>query len=304
VAMSPLTSAGAGRSLFVHRSGIAGPAVVMLHGLDASGRSWRLVADRLRDTTRLFCPDQLGFGRSPWPTVAYTVTDHLDALTATLDGLDVAGPVVLAGHSTGAMLALEWAAAHPERLAAVVLVSLPAYRSPEGARRHISSLSPLAWATVDKPHRGETICGLMCAWWPFWRKLVPLLTPGVPADISRDYVLHDWTSYSSTPRNVLIDHRAAPSAQALAGSSLPVRLLHGDRDTIAPLNAVQELADRHHWPLQVVAGGEHHLPAKRPAVCAAVLPALVAPGRPVKFRSGAGTWPVEDERDEVAVGRK
>lgn len=178
--------------LFVHRFGRTGPAIILLHGLGANGRSWRLVAERLSGEARALCPDLLGFGRSPWPAAAYTVADHLAALEETLNELvTVPEPVVLAGHSTGAMLALEWAAARPERFAGVLLVSLPAYRSVEEARQHISSLSPLAWATVAKPHWGETICGVMCAWRPFWRRVVPLLTRGVPADIARDDGLHN-----------------------------------------------------------------------------------------------------------------
>lgn len=257
--------------LFVQRFGQAGRVVVALPGLGASGRSWRLVAQRLAGEAQLVCPDLLGFGRSPWPAAAYTVADHLTALDETLTNLGVANePVVLAGHSTGAMLALEWAAARPERFSAVALFSLPAYRSPAEAHACIRSLSPLAWASIEKPRWGERICGVMCAWRPFFRRVVPLLMPGVPADIARDYVLHNWTSYSGTLRNVLVEHRAAPTAATLATTGVPVRLLHGDQDRIAPLVAVQELAERHGWPLQVVAGADH-LPVKRPEACAALL---------------------------------
>lgn len=274
--MSIETHPGTASTLFVRRSGVAGPAVVLLHGLGASGRTWRLVTERVTLQTRFLCPDLLGFGRSPWPAAAYTIADHIAALTTTLDKLGVAGSVVLAGHSTGAMLALEWAAAYPERFAGVLLVSLPAYRSPAEARACIGSLSPLAWATVAKPHWGETICGVMCAWRPFWRRVIPLLTPGVPADIARDYVLHNWTSYSSTLQNVIIDHRAGPAAAALATTGVPVRLLHGGQDTIAPIAAVREMADRYRWVLTVVPDGEHHLPVRRAGACAAALGSLIA----------------------------
>ncbi|MFN8558268.1 MAG: alpha/beta fold hydrolase [Dehalococcoidia bacterium] len=149
--------------LFVRRWGRAGPMLVLLHGLGASGRSY-LVAQRLAPSVQSMCPDLLGFGRSPWPAVAYTVADHIAALDAALDRIAPAGPVTLAGHSTGAVLALEWAAARPARFGFLALVALPAYRSPAEARACIAGLSPLAWATVAKPHWGELICGVMCAW--------------------------------------------------------------------------------------------------------------------------------------------
>jgi pimeloyl-ACP methyl ester carboxylesterase len=258
-------------TLHTHRWGVEGPVLVLLHGLGASGRSWRLVAERLAPNHRVVCPDLLGFGQSPWPAAAYTVQDHLAALMATLDRLDIAGPILLAGHSTGAVLALEWAAADPERVAGAALLSLPAYRSAEEARACIASLSLLAWATVTKPHLGEVICGMMCAWRPLWQRVVPLLARRVPRDIARDYVLHHWTSYSNTLQNVLIEHRVMPAAARLAASGTPVRLLHGDRDTVAPLGGVRELAALGRWPLRVVDGGDHHLPVRHPATCAAFL---------------------------------
>ncbi|MFN8558269.1 MAG: alpha/beta hydrolase [Dehalococcoidia bacterium] len=104
--------------------------------------------------------------------------------------------------------------------------------------------------------------------------MMPVLAPGVPADIARDYVQHTWTTYSGTLRNVLIDHRVGPAAAALAQTGMPVRLLHGDRDTIAPLTAARALATASGWSLEVVAGGDHYPPVKRPASCAALLRSL------------------------------
>ncbi len=88
--------------------GRTGPTVLRLHGLGASGRSWRLVAERLAPAMRVVCPDLLGFGRSPWPPVAYRVADHLAALEETFGRDDgETEPLLLVGHSTGAVLALE-----------------------------------------------------------------------------------------------------------------------------------------------------------------------------------------------------
>jgi pimeloyl-ACP methyl ester carboxylesterase len=285
-------------SLFVRQMGTSGPALVLLHGLGASGRSWRLVAGQLRGEARLFCPDLLGFGRSPWPDAAYTVADHVTALDQMLTRLRLGDePVVLAGHSTGAMLALAWAAARPERFRQVVLLSLPAYRTAEEARRCIRALSPLAWATVEKPWLGERICGVMCAWRPFWRRVVPLLTPGVPADIARDYVMHDWTSYSGTLQHVLIEHPAGPAAARLAMSGNRVELLHGERDTVAPLDAARDLADRHGWPLTVLPGRGHGLLVDAPRACARLLASLLPhPAHQRRTSARSGTKVDEGER--------
>ncbi|MGD9889915.1 MAG: alpha/beta fold hydrolase [Dehalococcoidia bacterium] len=258
--------------LFVRRMGRSGPVVVLLHGLGASSRIWGSVADELADDAMILCPDLLGFGRSPWPHAAYSVADHLAALDATFEGLDRgAGRIVLGGHSTGAVLALEWAAAHPERFAGVVLVSLPVYGSAAEARAWIRSLSPLAWATVARPDLGELICGVMCATRPFWRAVMPLLLPHLPPATARDVVLHDWVSYSGTPANVIIDHHLEPAARRLAEAGVPVQLVHGTRDRTAPIERARALADACGWPLTVLDGQGHDLIISGPGTCAAAL---------------------------------
>jgi len=68
---------------------------------------------------------------------------------------------VQAGHSTAAALALEWAAARPERFRAVLRMSLAAHRSATETRDSIPSFSALAWASVVSPRVGKLTCGVM-----------------------------------------------------------------------------------------------------------------------------------------------
>jgi pimeloyl-ACP methyl ester carboxylesterase len=76
---------------------------------------------------------------------------------------------------------------------------------------------------------------------------------------------------SGTLRNVLVDHQLGPAAARLAAAGVPVRLLHGGRDAIAPLDAARELANRHGWPVRVRPGAGHDLPVRHPGACAAFL---------------------------------
>ncbi len=132
--------------LAVRRLARSGTPLVLVHGLGATALSWRLVAEQLRGEATVICPDLLGFGHSPWPHVAYDIADHLTALDAMLDRLNLGDtPIVLGGQSLGAAVALHWAAARPERFRGVALLALPVYRSAAEARAHIASLSPLAW---------------------------------------------------------------------------------------------------------------------------------------------------------------
>ena len=255
--------------LFVQRWGDTGPSVLLIHGLGASGRYWRLVAEILQAERRVFAPDLLGFGRSLWPKVDYTVDDHLDALDGTVvaEGLQDE-PLVLAGHSLGAALALAWAARHPRRFGGLVLMGLPRYRSPQEARAHVAALGPLAYATVARPKLGAALCGLMCFGRPFWRIAAPLLIPDVPPDVARDGVLHTWRSYSRTLTHAILDVDIRALADRVRATGLPVRLLHGDLDRQAPLQGISEVAQWTGWPLQVLRGSGHGLPIEQPHPCA------------------------------------
>ncbi len=264
--------------------------MVLLHGLGGSGRYWRRVAEELAGRVRLFAPDLLGFGHSPWPKIEYRVDDHLDALDHTLEQLGLVvdrdaesvGAVpapLLAGHSAGASLALAWAARHPERFRGLVLSGLPCYRSPEEARRHIAGLDFLAYATVARPALGRAICSFMCAARPLSSWVAPLVAPYLPADVARDGVLHTWRSYSRTIEHVLIEQDLPALADRIAPTGLPVRLVHGEQDHEAPADRVAELAQRAGWPLELVPGASHNLPINHPRRCAEAILAAAGTDR-------------------------
>ena len=111
---------------------------------------------------------------------------------------------------------------------------------------------------------------------PAWRAVIPVLMPGLPPDVARDGVLHDWTSYRGNLQNVVLDHRVQPAAARLARSGMSVRLIHGGRDEQAPLATPRELAEHCRWPLTVRPDATHGLPLEAPDVCAGVLRALLA----------------------------
>lgn len=86
------------------RTGGSGePPVLLLHGLGATGAVWDRLGELLR--RRLLVPDLPGHGGSaPLPEYSF------EALAAGVaEGLDEAGPVVVAGHSLGGVVALELA---------------------------------------------------------------------------------------------------------------------------------------------------------------------------------------------------
>jgi pimeloyl-ACP methyl ester carboxylesterase len=105
-----------------------GPPVVLLHGLTAT-RRYVVMGSRLleRSGYRVIAYDARGHGRStPAPAPAeYDYQDLAADLEAVLDALD-APRALLAGASMGALTALSFARAHPDRVAALGVIT-PAY---------------------------------------------------------------------------------------------------------------------------------------------------------------------------------
>jgi pimeloyl-ACP methyl ester carboxylesterase len=104
-------------SLELRKHGSSGPTVVVLHGgPGAPGSAWGL-ARGLRGRFRVLEPFQRRADDLPL-TVARHVEDLLELLDATCPGERPA----IVGHSWGAMLALAFGAAHPDRARAIAIV--------------------------------------------------------------------------------------------------------------------------------------------------------------------------------------
>ncbi|HET7368170.1 MAG TPA: alpha/beta fold hydrolase [Gaiella sp.] len=107
-------------SLHVEHAG-AGPAVVLIHAGIADSRMWDPQWAAWQTRFALSCLDLRGFGRSGPPVGAFSHAGDV------LGVLDTAGieRTLLVGASFGGLVALDLAAAHPERVAALVLADPP-----------------------------------------------------------------------------------------------------------------------------------------------------------------------------------
>ncbi len=114
-----------GLSLHVQLLG-AGPPLVMLHGLLVGSVAtwWFGAAPKLARAHRVLLADLRGHGLSSHAESGYGLASLADDLAALLP-LAGEGRVTLVGHSWGALVALRFALAHPERVAKLVLVEAP-----------------------------------------------------------------------------------------------------------------------------------------------------------------------------------
>jgi pimeloyl-ACP methyl ester carboxylesterase len=110
-------------TIFYEEAGdLESPAVVLLHGFTSDNRMWLPVAGELSQDYRVIAPDLRGHGATTAPEDldSYTIEQFADDVKALLDHLEV-DICALAGCSFGGMVALQFAATWPERLAGLVL---------------------------------------------------------------------------------------------------------------------------------------------------------------------------------------
>lgn len=109
----------------------SGPVVVLLHGIASSYVTFENVVPLIAGSHRVIALDLLGFGASPSPENAtYTVGEHAASVIRTLRRLRLRRPVVLVGHSMGALIAIRVAATRPRWVSKLVVVSPPIYVTP------------------------------------------------------------------------------------------------------------------------------------------------------------------------------
>ncbi|WP_328457234.1 MULTISPECIES: alpha/beta fold hydrolase [unclassified Amycolatopsis] len=99
-----------------------GPLLVLLHGWPQTGRAWARVMPALAEHHTVVVPDLRGTGASERPADGYSKVNQADDMRGLLTALGLSGPVVVAGHDIGSMIAFAWALHRPADVAAVVLL--------------------------------------------------------------------------------------------------------------------------------------------------------------------------------------
>ncbi len=135
-----------------------GPALVLIHGVGMHGGFWAPQMAAFAPQWDVIAYDTLGHGGSPLPPEHPSLADYTAQLLALLDGLGLQS-VCLAGHSMGALIALDFALAHPGRVNALVPMNAVYCRSPaqrEAVQARAAALETgtqaLAWrqAAIDR----------------------------------------------------------------------------------------------------------------------------------------------------------
>jgi pimeloyl-ACP methyl ester carboxylesterase len=251
-------------ALNVRRLGLAGPPVMLLHGMCGSHQYWGADFDVLAESSQLIVPDLLGFGKSPKPPSGYGPVEHAEAIAACLNEANIDQPAIVVGHSMGALVALALMESHPELVDSVICIAPPIYETRTDARRHVRAMGTLIRLLSSDPP-AHILCKWMCAHRELARRLAPLFRPDVPAPIARAAVDHTWHSYGQSMEHLIL---STESPDWVKAANRPVELMAALDDgvpDIALLNALREANPL--VSLTLLADGGHDLPLTRSQGC-------------------------------------
>jgi pimeloyl-ACP methyl ester carboxylesterase len=228
-----------GLTLHVRDAGPAdAPVVVLVHGSSASLQTWEGWAERLKDRYRVISYDQAGHGLTgPHPRDCYTAACFVQVL----EWLRAAKRIdrfVVAGNSMGGWVAWNYALAHPDRLAGMILVD--------------ASGAPVQPKKLP--------IGFRIAFTPVVRDIVRNVTPRAVIQRSLEQTVADpslvtparvdtyWEllRYPGNRRATALrmDVLRAPTDRAsLARIATPTLIMWGAKDTLIPVAAADFFAD-------------------------------------------------------------
>ena len=255
-------------SLAARTLGGADDAVVLLHGLTASGDSFGGGYDRLSEERKLVVPDLLGFGGSmDMHHESFGLDAHLDALDAMANELALdAGRWVVGGHSMGGVLALHWAARHAERVERVVTWGAPLHTDREAAVAAITRMGWLESIFILQTPLARAVCTWMCEHRTAAGWLAVALNPDTPIALARQGVLHTWPAYRDALDELVLAQDWRPAVETLVRANVPLVLTHGADDPVVDAVLLGDLARRHSC-VEVVSRRDegHELPVAQPA---------------------------------------
>lgn len=220
--------------------------VVFIHGFGSSLQQWRSNLPALSQHHTIYAIDLLGFGASEKAATNYSTQLWAEQIYEFWRSF-IGQPMVLVGHSLGAVVALAAAVAHPEMMAGLVLLTLPP------ARQELNSSRLFALASTVEGWFANPLL-LRPAFWLFRqpRFLKVVLTA---AYSDRTYVTNELITSFTAPT---LERGAAGVFSRLAKARTqadytpeiktllpqcrsPILVLWGERDRVVPLSQGKQL---------------------------------------------------------------
>lgn len=210
--------------------------LLFLHALPLDGSMWAGQSNLLPNSTYMPTLYRLGNSIEAWAAAALTYARE--------------ERLVVVGCSVGGSCALEIAAAHPERVAALVLIGTKANRRPD-PQLHASVLE-----TIEKQ-------GLEAAWKTFWEPLFAKSARTSVTNAARDIFLRQ--SAHDVANGITVFHTRPSYGQTLSTFSGPVTIVSGGEDIAPGLKVSAEQANcAREGTLITVPDCGHYVPLEKP----------------------------------------
>jgi pimeloyl-ACP methyl ester carboxylesterase len=240
--------------------GGAGPALVLLHGAGDQAGTWSKVAPELKGRFHLVIPDLAGHGESDPADGALSLGTLLTALEQVLEAIPGRdAPMVLAGNSLGAWVAMLYGQKHPHRVRRLILI--------DGGP--IKTASELGLMPKNREEARRTLDAVLDPSTPRRPNFVldDLIRVSNSGPISRLLAagVEDWSKY-------LLDGK-------LASFPLAVDLIWGASDRLVPLDYPKKLQSQlPHCTLTLIERCGHGPQLERPHQLTRVLTQILASG--------------------------
>ncbi|UWR20862.1 alpha/beta fold hydrolase [Sulfitobacter sp. S190] len=221
----------------------SGPDLVLIHGASGNLRDFTIdFADRLSDRYRVIMFDRPGLGwsgrpsdtKGAWNGASETPLEQAALLQGAADAIGVESPVVL-GHSFGGAVALGWALNRPEETAALVMVSAVSNPWP-GKLGWYYTVNGTSWG-------GALVVPPIVAFAPqsaVNSSIESIFEPqpapeGYATDVGAELTLRRATLRANTQQVNQLRPHIVDMSKRYADLTLPTEIVHGDADTIVPL---------------------------------------------------------------------
>lgn len=252
-------------ALQVRQGGHAGPVVVLLHGLIATGDIFGRYFDALAERATLVVPDLLGFGRSlDERRTRFSPDDHLDALDDMLDRLGLADrPMVVGAHSMGAAVAVRWVQRRGSQVQSLTCWGPPIYPHSQAVDRALAASGSMTRLFVANTRLAALACRLNCRYRIAAGLIASALSPSLPVPISRAASLHTWPAYRDAMEDLVAATDWRRCLEDIADDGGAVEFTWGRDDRIGDRSEAATLPAA----VRIVSDAGHHLPLTHPEIC-------------------------------------
>lgn len=243
----------------------SGEAILLIHGMGGSSKTWSGVIPLLAEKYRVIAPDLLGHGQSDKPRGDYSVGAFAVLLRDLLDELGVTR-VTVVGHSLGGGVAMQFAHQHRQYCERMVLISSGGFGGDVGRVLRLLSLPgseivlPML-ASRPAVAAGNAVRALVGSSHRFAAR---------PALSNRD----NRKAFLRTLRSVVDFRGQAVSAinRLCCSDDLPALIISGDQDGVIPVEHARAAhATMSNSRLHVLEGIHHHPPTEAPEQVAALI---------------------------------